>query len=53
VIGRVERGCLRRGATVVRIPESGAPQSFRITKLFGAYGSTAARSSRRWRATSS
>jgi GTP-binding protein len=38
VIGRVERGCLRRGATVVRIPESGAPQSFRITKLFGAYG---------------
>jgi len=38
VIGRVERGCLRRGATVVRIPESGAPQSFRITKLYGAYG---------------
>jgi GTP-binding protein len=38
VIGRVERGCLRRGTTVVRIPESGAPQSFRITKLFGAYG---------------
>ena len=36
VIGRVERGCLRRGATVVRIPESGAPQRFRVTKLFGA-----------------
>jgi GTP-binding protein len=38
VIGRVERGRLRRGATVVRIPEEGAPQSFRVTKLFGAYG---------------
>jgi GTP-binding protein len=38
VIGRVERGRLRRGATVVRIAEEGAPQSFRVTKLFGAYG---------------
>jgi len=38
VIGRVARGRLRRGATVVRIPETGDPQSFRVTKLFAAYG---------------
>jgi GTP-binding protein len=38
VIGRVARGRLRRGATVVRIPARGAPQSFRVTKLFGALG---------------
>ena len=38
VIGRVERGTLRRGVTVVRIPESGAPQSFRVTKLFAPQG---------------
>ena len=38
VIGRVERGALRRGATVVRLPESGAPEPFRVTKLFGTRG---------------
>jgi len=38
VIGRVARGRLARGATVVRLPADGAPQSFRVTKLFGAYG---------------
>jgi GTP-binding protein len=38
VIGRVARGRLRRGATVVRIGADGAPQSFRVTKLFGALG---------------
>ena len=38
VIGRVERGVLRRGQTAVRVPESGAPESFRVTKLFGARG---------------
>ena len=38
VIGRVERGRLRRGATVVRVPAEGLPQSFRVTKLFGAHG---------------
>jgi len=38
VIGRVERGRLVRGARLVRIPESGPPQSFRLTKLFGAQG---------------
>jgi GTP-binding protein len=38
VIGRVARGRLRRGATVVRIGAEGAPQSFRVTKLFGALG---------------
>ncbi len=38
VIGRVERGVLRRSATVVRVPETGAPESFRVTKLFGARG---------------
>jgi GTP-binding protein len=38
VIGRVERGTLKRGVTVVRIPETGAAQSFRITKLFAPQG---------------
>jgi GTP-binding protein len=38
VIGRVARGRLRRGANVVRLPAEGPPQSFRVTKLFGAYG---------------
>jgi GTP-binding protein len=38
VIGRVMRGKLVRGATLVRVPKSGVPQSFRLTKLFGARG---------------
>jgi GTP-binding protein len=38
VIGRVERGRLRRNATVVRVPESGSPEPFRVTKLFGTRG---------------
>ncbi len=38
VIGRVERGVLRRGATVLRLPAAGPPESFRVTKLFGARG---------------
>jgi GTP-binding protein len=38
VIGRVIRGRLTRGAPVVRVPESGAPESFRVTKLFGTKG---------------
>jgi GTP-binding protein len=38
VIGRVERGTLRRGDTVMRIPETGKPDTFRVTKLFGAKG---------------
>lgn len=38
VIGRVERGVLRRSQTAVRVPESGVPESFRVTKLFGARG---------------
>jgi len=38
VIGRVARGRLARGATVVRIPAAGPPQTFRVTKLFGAHG---------------
>ncbi len=38
VIGRVVRGRLRRGAQVVRIPEQGDPESFRVTKLFGTRG---------------
>jgi len=38
VIGRVERGRLLRGARLVRIPDSGPPQPFRLTKLFGAEG---------------
>ncbi|NNL85190.1 MAG: translational GTPase TypA [Myxococcales bacterium] len=38
VIGRVERGALRRGETVVRISAEGAPESFRVSKLFGTRG---------------
>ena len=38
VIGRVERGRLERGSTVVRVPAEGAPESFRVTKLFGTRG---------------
>jgi GTP-binding protein len=38
VIGRVERGVLRRGATVVRLAEDGTRESFRVTKLFGTRG---------------
>jgi GTP-binding protein len=38
VIGRVERGTLRRGTTVVRVPAEGKPESFRVTKLFGTRG---------------
>ena len=38
VIGRVQRGRLVRGARLVRIPASGPPQPFRLTKLFGAEG---------------
>ena len=38
VIGRVKRGKLVRGANLVRVPKSGDPQPFRLTKLFGAQG---------------
>ncbi|MGH0038160.1 MAG: translational GTPase TypA [Myxococcota bacterium] len=38
VIGRVERGAMARGAQVVRLPAEGAPESFRVTKLFGTRG---------------
>jgi GTP-binding protein len=38
VIGRVVRGKMKRGATVIRVPEEGSPDSFRITKLFGTLG---------------
>jgi GTP-binding protein len=38
VIGRVERGCLKRNSTVVRVPAEGALESFRVTKLFGTDG---------------
>ena len=38
VIGRVERGEMERGTTVVRVPAEGTPQPFRITKLFGTRG---------------
>jgi len=38
VIGRVERGTLRRGATVQRVNAAGAHESFRVTKLFGTRG---------------
>jgi GTP-binding protein len=38
VIGRVARGRLTRGVPVTRIPAEGAPQTFRVTKLFGAHG---------------
>ena len=38
VIGRVERGRIRRGATVVRVGEHGELEPFRVTKLFGTRG---------------
>jgi GTP-binding protein len=38
VIGRVERGVLRRGSSVVRLAEDGSRESFRVTKLFGTRG---------------
>jgi GTP-binding protein len=38
VIGRVERGRIVRTRTVVRVPAEGAPESFRVTKLFGTRG---------------
>jgi GTP-binding protein len=38
VIGRVERGTLRRGAPVMRLPESGDPEPFRVTKLLAFKG---------------
>jgi GTP-binding protein len=38
VIGRVERGCIMRTRTVVRVPEQGEPEPFRVTKLFGTRG---------------
>jgi GTP-binding protein len=38
VIGRVERGVLRRGTSVVRLAEDGSRESFRVTKLFGTRG---------------
>ncbi len=38
VIGRVARGRLLRGSLVTRIPRSGEPETFRVTKLLGARG---------------
>jgi len=38
VIGRVERGVLKRGANVLRVGEGGKTESFRVTKLFGTRG---------------
>jgi GTP-binding protein len=38
VVGRVERGRLVRGQTVVRVPAAGDPEPFRVTKLLGARG---------------
>jgi GTP-binding protein len=38
VIGRVERGVLRRGETVVRLPETGEPEPFRVSKLLSFHG---------------
>jgi GTP-binding protein len=38
VIGRVERGRIRRNETVVRVAERGDPEPFRVTKLFGTRG---------------
>jgi GTP-binding protein len=38
VIGRVERGRLKRNAAVVRLPEHGTAEPFRVTKLFGTRG---------------
>jgi len=38
VIGRVERGVLRRGAELVRVSAEGVGERFRVTKLLGARG---------------
>ncbi len=38
IIGRVARGRLVRGASVVRVSASGAAERFRVTKLLGARG---------------
>jgi GTP-binding protein len=38
VIGRVVRGKLRRGASVVRVDADGRSHGFRVSKLFGALG---------------
>jgi len=38
VIGRIARGRLRRGQSALRLPEAGAPEPFRVTKLFGTRG---------------
>jgi len=38
VIGRVERGTLRRGALVTRVTAEGPEETFRVTKLLGARG---------------
>jgi GTP-binding protein len=38
VIGRVARGRLRRGASVLRMGAEGAAEGFRVTKLFGSLG---------------
>ena len=38
VIGRVERGRIVRSRNVVRVPETGNPEPFRVTKLFGTRG---------------
>jgi GTP-binding protein len=38
VIGRIARGTIRRSQTAVRLPETGPPESFRVTKLFGTRG---------------
>jgi GTP-binding protein len=38
VIGRVSRGCLRRGAAVTLVRDDGSSAGFRVTKLLGASG---------------
>jgi len=38
VVGRVQRGVLRRGASVVRVGRSGKSETLRVTKLFGPRG---------------
>ncbi|MCH7866594.1 MAG: translational GTPase TypA [Myxococcales bacterium] len=38
VIGRVNRGVLKRGSTVVRVSKNGTANTFRVTKLFGTHG---------------
>jgi GTP-binding protein len=38
VIGRVSRGCLRRGAVVTLVRDDGSSAGFRVTKLLGASG---------------